>query len=171
LICIVIFTSNSFAQEYPVSKESFDELHQIWMEMVSYVGSLFHMAKESKVVEQKDKLYLLFVSMDRISCEAFTATQMLETEFIHAKENQISSNAMAAIYGIISGLIDHTKRGIAKNGELLSNCNDNVLIKQYKRANEHLFKIQQIAEKIDKELNIPKEIREMSEYIWGIIAP
>lgn len=148
-IILLAFPLLCFGQEkYPVTKENYDQLNEIFLETGRYVRRLNKIAKESKIIEQKEKLYLLLISTDAIFSELSSAISLLDIERAHAKENQISNLAISTSKALFTGFIDNLKSTIQKYNDALSTCKDDLLTNEYKNANELYLKIVKVLENI-----------------------
>lgn len=150
-LCFV-FSSSSARDGYPVSFELFREADAAWADIIQFSQGLSAVARDSLFEEQKEKVLLLQKDISSISFSLLTLITMIEIEFIHARDGQISGEAADYIEKYTGAFYNITDAVYARQAEEASATEDVILSKLYTKAMTCLKEVKRVTEQAGSEL-------------------
>ena len=152
---ILIFTTVCFAQTYPVSQNTLEELRAI----TSNVSFDLYLSTGQVLlgsIKLTDVQLTLIIEADaniyRIGTALVGIYRMLEMEFLHAEEKQFNSKATGKISEYVNLVISDINIVIERDNEILKTINDKMLQEKYEKNKMNMEKALGILNKVMEEL-------------------
>ncbi len=140
IICCFLCSGAWAQQPYPVSRETFMKLDEVWAETVAFSRSLNDVIKDEIFGLQREEVVFLQRDLSGITFSLLTLITMIEMEFIHAEAGQINSDVLVYIDRFSSSLRDIVTQGIERNSRIILVSKDRIMADLYEKVNRLLEK-------------------------------